>query len=305
MRGSVLALCCLAAMANGLWSGSAHGGLLDVRKMICFNVEVVDEGETQHDDVGATFDGDITTSWEKRAIGSPTNALIQIAVDLPEPLVIAGYRGLHAATGGVSGVTDKGLELRQLISVRSMGSEEFFPCGDAACNVVQSKSMGGDNGFQMKIDHSITPLEIDEIMSTKADGVRLLLKSSGFANEQGKADSNVHISEFAFLATYPGDFNLDGAVDLFDFSILRQDFGQTGAEYVQGDVTGDMLVGLDDFSVLKKNFGRSVPSELMYTGLDSANAVPEPATGWLAFLAGATGLAMWRRHRIRSKVRQA
>ena len=73
----------------------------------------------------------------------------------------------------------------------------------------------------------------------------------------------------------PGDddINLDGEVDLADFGVLKQNFGQ-GARRTGGDLTGDGMVGLADFGELKANFGRS----------NAAAAVPEP-TSYFAWLA--------------------
>ncbi|NLF31555.1 MAG: hypothetical protein GX591_11800, partial [Planctomycetes bacterium] len=60
---------------------------------------------------------------------------------------------------------------------------------------------------------------------------------------------------FGGEAPKPGDINLDGAVDLDDFVILKQNFGAAGASWDQGDLTGEGDVDLDDFVILKQNFG--------------------------------------------------
>jgi hypothetical protein len=57
---------------------------------------------------------------------------------------------------------------------------------------------------------------------------------------------------------FPGDYDLDGDVDLSDFGILKQSFGQPGGA---GDLDGDGDVDLDDFATLKANFGWRAPSE--------------------------------------------
>ncbi|MFW6154617.1 MAG: dockerin type I domain-containing protein [Planctomycetota bacterium] len=58
------------------------------------------------------------------------------------------------------------------------------------------------------------------------------------------------------LDSLPGDADLDGEVDLDDFVILKNHFGQGNAAWTQGDFNTDGLVNLDDFVILKNNFGR-------------------------------------------------
>ncbi|MEM9294758.1 MAG: Type 1 glutamine amidotransferase-like domain-containing protein [Planctomycetota bacterium] len=84
------------------------------------------------------------------------------------------------------------------------------------------------------------------------------------------------------LGTMPGDFNLDGAVDLLDFDVLAVNFGGL-ASYLTGDATGDNAVDLLDFDMLAQNFGFSSPA-----------SVPEP--GCLTLLA-IPGLALLKRRR--------
>ncbi|MFO0898513.1 MAG: PEP-CTERM sorting domain-containing protein [Pirellulales bacterium] len=69
-----------------------------------------------------------------------------------------------------------------------------------------------------------------------------------------------------------GDTNFDGAIDLADFGILKQNFG-IGVWRDQGDLDDNDRVDLSDFGILKANFGKG------------ASAVPEPSTLFLATLA--------------------
>ncbi|MEM7682332.1 MAG: sulfatase-like hydrolase/transferase [Planctomycetota bacterium] len=79
----------------------------------------------------------------------------------------------------------------------------------------------------------------------------------------------------------PGDANLDGVVDLLDFDVLAQRFGD-GAVHgaLQADHNGDGTVDLLDFDVLAANFG-----------VTNSGVVPEPAT---AVMLGLLGVAMRR-----------
>jgi plastocyanin len=85
----------------------------------------------------------------------------------------------------------------------------------------------------------------------------------------------------SITVSYPGDANLDFAVDLEDFGLLKQYFG-VGTTRGEGDFDHDGKVDLNDFGILKENFGR-------------AAAVPEPASGALLALGAATWLLQRRR----------
>ncbi len=54
----------------------------------------------------------------------------------------------------------------------------------------------------------------------------------------------------------PGDVNLDGATDVFDFAALADNFGAgPGAVFTQGDLTGEGRVDIFDFAALADDFG--------------------------------------------------
>ena len=60
-------------------------------------------------------------------------------------------------------------------------------------------------------------------------------------------------------ATFAGDANLDGRVNLADFNRLAAGFGATGgASWTQGNFNYDGGVNLSDFNLLASNFGRGV-----------------------------------------------
>ena len=89
----------------------------------------------------------------------------------------------------------------------------------------------------------------------------------------------------------PGDANFDGVVDLADFVILRNNFGDAGMGAGNGDFNDDGSVDLEDFVILRNYFGSG-------TGGGPGGApsvVPEPATAGLVVF---SLLALRRRRTI-------
>jgi subtilisin family serine protease/subtilisin-like proprotein convertase family protein len=58
-----------------------------------------------------------------------------------------------------------------------------------------------------------------------------------------------------------GDINRDRAVNLSDFTTLRNNFGSIG-NFASGDLTGDFYVDLADFTLLRNSFGNTVAAPL-------------------------------------------
>ena len=54
----------------------------------------------------------------------------------------------------------------------------------------------------------------------------------------------------------PGDLNLDGVVNIFDYNIFIQDFGKTGTNLVS-DLNKDGKVDIFDYNIFLQNFGRT------------------------------------------------
>lgn len=76
------------------------------------------------------------------------------------------------------------------------------------------------------------------------------------------------------LSAFPGDANLDAAVNIADFSLLAANFNQPG-NWLAGNFNGDAGVDIADFAALAANFNLSAPADPGARGA----AVPEPATG--------------------------
>src|SRR5205085_1097629 len=62
--------------------------------------------------------------------------------------------------------------------------------------------------------------------------------------------------------TLAGDSNVDGKVDLTDFTFLAQNFNKSGgAQWLEGDYNYDGNVDLTDFTFLASNFNQSIAAD--------------------------------------------
>ena len=117
--------------------------------------------------------------------------------------------------------------------------------------------------------------------------------AAGYANGTFSGQS---IDSTAILIRYTlaGDSNVNGTVDLTDFTYLAANFNKSsGAIWLEGDYNYDDKVDLTDFTFLASNFNQSLSAAggVSATGLGSV--VPEPSS--LALLAGAGALLIRRR----------
>jgi hypothetical protein len=98
---------------------------------------------------------------------------------------------------------------------------------------------------------------------------------------------NTATKQITITPTLYGDADLNGKVDLTDFSILATNFNPngTGKTWQQGDFDYNGKVDLTDFSILATDFGlsssqleTSLESSLGSTSAADATAAPEPSS---------------------------
>lgn len=73
-------------------------------------------------------------------------------------------------------------------------------------------------------------------------------------DSSGSASAPLSVNLFA--VTYPGDFNLDRKVDLFDYNIVLASYGSSTCGN-NGDSNGDCRVNLFDYSAMLQDYGKS------------------------------------------------
>jgi hypothetical protein len=94
--------------------------------------------------------------------------------------------------------------------------------------------------------------------------------------------------------TFAGDGNLDGTVDLTDFTFLAANFNGANRNWLQGDYNYDGKVDLTDFTFLAGNFNKSLSAS---AAMSVGTPVPEPTAtvGYVATAVIAMGHARRRR----------
>lgn len=101
-------------------------------------------------------------------------------------------------------------------------------------------------------------------------------------------------AQVSLVPATSGDYNGDGVVNLADYTVWRDSFGQSGPS-LAADGNGDQKVDAADYQVWKLHFG-------MQAGDQGAATVAEPASLYLGCLTllGTVGLAIRRRRVFKS-----
>ena len=114
--------------------------------------------------------------------------------------------------------------------------------------------------------------DIDDVISTPDDLVAAELNDDDVIRfvETAPGVSDVKLVVDAAVArglTFAGDANLDGRVNLADFTALANGFGDAADRYADGDFNFNGTVNLADFTTLANNFGASAPDGILPAAL--------------------------------------
>ncbi len=131
--------------------------------------------------------------------------------------------------------------------------------------------------------------------SALSGGLVLAVGTAGAISASTFDGDAVSPTDILVKATFAGDANLDGNVDLTDLSTVLNDFGQTTANWTSGNFDGATTIDLTDLSDVLNNFGMSLASGSLAGSPALSVATPEPAS--LALLGGAGALLLRRKSR--------
>lgn len=145
--------------------------------------------------------------------------------------------------------------------------------GDASplTQIERSINPGADNPLSMaRIVSSTAGLNPDRYALGVAEGSDLPAVAAGLRTFfRENADNTSVLVRY----TLRGDADLNGAVDLDDFTVLAAGFGTTDSRWFRGDFNYDGETNLSDFTLLAANFGQALPVS------DAGRSnVPEPAS---------------------------
>ena len=118
----------------------------------------------------------------------------------------------------------------------------------------------------------------------------------GFALDDGREGIAAWTPPDA-ASVLPGDATLDGRVNLEDFTILADRFGDVGrgVYFQSGDFNADRQVNLADFTILADHFGDATPADAAVMAAWRAT-VPEPSAA--ALILAAVPILLRRRPRL-------
>jgi CHRD domain len=165
-----------------------------------------------------------------------------------------------------------------------------FPLGDFSGTY--------DRTINLAIESSYNPDFVSTYGGTGFDRVSNSLNELVAGLNGREAYLNISTTVFpngeirGFLVYLPGDYNNDGIVDLTDYGLWRDTFGQTG-EGLDADGNNSSDIDAADYTIWRDNLGRNRLDPM--PGSSRGAAVPEPTTLALLAPAGAAGLLIRRR----------
>jgi hypothetical protein len=200
----------------------------------------------QYPSVASQANGDFVVAWE--SFGQDGSGLgvyaqrMSVAVEVASSefhFATAPHRLRFAFNTDVSmSLGSDDLVVQNLTTSHTIPSSDFVVTYDLPTNVATFTYIGPGGGP----------------VGALVDGnYRATLLASGIVSSGGLTPRADHLFNFFFLR---GDANHDGRVNLADFNILADNFGQSPRDFTQGDFNYNGAVTLPDFNLLADRFGQ-------------------------------------------------
>jgi hypothetical protein len=207
---------------------------------------------------------------------------LELTVRLHRPARLDALGALSEASARTEGISDTGREVRTRLFVQPFRSNDW--------QLLEAWSQQ-DNGQFGVLSLERGWRKASQLPSQAIQAVMFEVATVAFSNCDndvvGRAWGDAVLFEVLLGGrdALPGDVNLDGKVDLIDFAIVRERFGE---DFAEADLDGSGTVDLTDFDQVKSSFGNNyaLPAP-----------VPEPSGALLAG-AGLVLLVFSRRVRL-------
>lgn len=213
--------------------------------------------------------------------------------------VSAWVKTTSSSTGTIIQQRDNNFNGQYWLRTNANGTVNFALYGDSAfqfnLNTFITINDGNWHHVAVQRDGNAGRIYIDGALAASGSGTARNLRGSiAVALGADIRDNNAHFdgtiddvriyktviapSSISALGAEPpalvGDFNSDGAVNLGDYSVWRDNLGASVTAYQSGDGDGDGLVTAYDYRVWKDHFGETLPVtfEAVYSAEEVASA---------------------------------
>jgi hypothetical protein len=215
--------------------------------------------------------------------GSSQNlAALTIASGKLATLTAGGAKTLNVGTLSVTGklnLNDNDAIVRSAASVGDWNGSAYT---GVTGSIASGRNGGAWNGSSGIITTSATGTLTGLGVANAAD--------IGFTSTALWNGQTVSSSDTLVMYTYGGDANLDGKLNIDDYTRIDQGIAGGATGWSNGDFNYDGKVNIDDYVIIDSNISSQGPPLGSAPGIGgSVTAIPEPATAVVTVLAGLLG----------------
>jgi hypothetical protein len=148
--------------------------------------------------------------------------------------------------------TDESLIWIELLSEGASG--KLFLDGD--CVLAGGLKLRFAEGFDLEVGQTFNVIISSGSISGEFDSVDTSLLPAGLSASVHYGSQAVTVEIVSEPESIPGDYNADGTVDLADYTVWADSYGQTGSD-LPADGNEDGVVDLADYTVWADHFGQT------------------------------------------------